>query len=372
MNIDRLRHDLTELAEEVTTVDLRDRVLRTSHRLGIQRAMAMSATAVVMFVAATGTAYALLPRPASGPSPAQTPSVTHPAPPDPTPSTAATTGPTPSTPPASTLSGTVYYLMRQGEVETVYSLRDGRTTKHLSVPANSCASNSLSLSPDGRLVAWIAGDNGNDYGDLTVASIDGARTRVIRKDVYCLGAFPAWSADSRQLWVILSSNGAKGTIDVDSQKFTPVPDDVFARYGAWSPNGAFQAYRDGNKIVVATSNGNVVRMTEHDAESPTGGFTVQGVSDDGRYVVVGQLGSDPSRVRTGATVVDVVTGDDVDLPVDAPKGGRAVFLLPGGAMLIRIVNESGAVLHEVSATGAVTTVTEPAELARAQVLGHRP
>lgn len=69
MNGDRLRLDLTRLAEEVTPVDLRDRVLRTSRRIGIQRAVATSATALVLLGAAAGTAFALTPR-AGTPSPA--------------------------------------------------------------------------------------------------------------------------------------------------------------------------------------------------------------------------------------------------------------------------------------------------------------
>ena len=43
MNDDRLRLDLTDLADEVTPVDLRDRALRTSRRIGIQRAVATCA-----------------------------------------------------------------------------------------------------------------------------------------------------------------------------------------------------------------------------------------------------------------------------------------------------------------------------------------
>jgi hypothetical protein len=70
MNGDRLRHDLAGLAEEVTPVDLRDRVLRTSRRLRIQRAIATTATAVVVLAAAAGTAFALTPRTVTSPVPA--------------------------------------------------------------------------------------------------------------------------------------------------------------------------------------------------------------------------------------------------------------------------------------------------------------
>ncbi|MFE9689871.1 hypothetical protein [Micromonospora sp. NPDC005806] len=77
MNQDRLRLDLADLAEEVTPVDLRDRALRTSRRLGIQRAVTTSAAVIVMLGAATGTAFAFMPRnEGQAPMPADTPSVT--------------------------------------------------------------------------------------------------------------------------------------------------------------------------------------------------------------------------------------------------------------------------------------------------------
>ncbi|WP_346537462.1 hypothetical protein [Micromonospora sp. DPT] len=88
MNDQRLRLDLTDLAEEVTPVDLRDRALRTSRRIGIQRAVATSAAAVVLFGAATGTAFAILPNRNADPVPGTTPSAT--ASPSPTASPSAT------------------------------------------------------------------------------------------------------------------------------------------------------------------------------------------------------------------------------------------------------------------------------------------
>lgn len=75
MNGDRLRLDLERLSEEVTPVDLRDRVLKTSRRLGIRRAIATSATALVVLGAAAGTALALTPRTVIGPAPAASGSV---------------------------------------------------------------------------------------------------------------------------------------------------------------------------------------------------------------------------------------------------------------------------------------------------------
>ncbi|SIN27955.1 hypothetical protein [Micromonospora cremea] len=100
MNDERLRSDLTDLAEEVTVVDLRDRSLRTSRRLGLQRAIATSAAAVVLLGAATGTALAVRPDAGPGPVPADSPTATATATasPVPVPSTPAPSV-TPSRPP---------------------------------------------------------------------------------------------------------------------------------------------------------------------------------------------------------------------------------------------------------------------------------
>ncbi|WP_329105713.1 DUF11 domain-containing protein [Micromonospora sp. NBC_01699] len=101
MNLDRLRSDLADLAEEAAPVDLRDRTLRTSHRLGLQRTLASSAAALVMLGAATGTAFAFFPRGDGGPAPATTtpPVVETPTtPPTPTPMPTRTVGNPPAPP----------------------------------------------------------------------------------------------------------------------------------------------------------------------------------------------------------------------------------------------------------------------------------
>ncbi|WP_446217620.1 hypothetical protein [Micromonospora sp. IBHARD004] len=103
MNHDRLRLDLAGLAEEVTPVDLRDRALRTSRRLGIQRAIATSAAAVVMLGAATGTAFAFMPRnEGQAPMPADTSSVTVTASPSGEPSPSPTASGSPTATPSNT------------------------------------------------------------------------------------------------------------------------------------------------------------------------------------------------------------------------------------------------------------------------------
>ena len=89
-----MRRDLADLAEQVRTVDLRDRALTTSRRITVRRrAMAVTAVAVTMVLA--GTAVVL--RPDRGPTV---------APITPTPSLEPSPSPVPTSPPAPTVADT--------------------------------------------------------------------------------------------------------------------------------------------------------------------------------------------------------------------------------------------------------------------------
>ncbi|WP_412541111.1 hypothetical protein R8Z50_00315 [Longispora sp. K20-0274] len=93
MNEDLFRTQLTELSEDVSTVDLRDRVLATSKRLAWQRSAVLAGSALTVVGLVAGTAFALAPK---GPVvvPGATPTATAEDSPTPTPSAS------PSAPPA--------------------------------------------------------------------------------------------------------------------------------------------------------------------------------------------------------------------------------------------------------------------------------
>jgi hypothetical protein len=57
----RLHADLTDLADEVRVVDLRDRAVRTSRRLAMRRTLVGAAAAVGVIAIGAGTAFAVLP-----------------------------------------------------------------------------------------------------------------------------------------------------------------------------------------------------------------------------------------------------------------------------------------------------------------------
>jgi hypothetical protein len=110
---DRLHADLADLANEVRVVDLRERTLRTSRRLAVQRTLVAAAAAVAVVAIGAGTAFAVLPGrhaalpagtgpsgqtgPTAGPA-AQTPSATaSPAPGEPSTSPATSGSAVPAT-----------------------------------------------------------------------------------------------------------------------------------------------------------------------------------------------------------------------------------------------------------------------------------
>jgi hypothetical protein len=92
--VDNLRAGLASLADEARPVDLHDRVLRSSHRLGRQRTLAGSGAGVGAVAAVTVIALAVVPLPDDAPVPPGGPGGSS-APPTvaPTPSEAPTEGP---------------------------------------------------------------------------------------------------------------------------------------------------------------------------------------------------------------------------------------------------------------------------------------
>ncbi|MDT0527605.1 hypothetical protein RM555_01220 [Micromonospora sp. DSM 115977] len=318
----------------------------------LRRAVALSVAALVLLGGAACSAQE--PEPEPGAAPAGPPAA---APAD---------RPTGSVSAAGALGGasTLYYLTREGGRQYVTALRNGTVTRHLNVPdGRYCVGDSVSVSPDGRRVAWVVG-NDQGEGQLTVANLDGSGRKTLSQRVYCLGNHPAWAGDSASMKVILVGSGAKGLLDLGTGRFTAQQPEQFARDTVRSASGAFQAYGDDQRIVVRDARGRVVHEARHGAESETGGFTVTGVSDDGRYVAVGPRATDPSRGIGGRTLVDMTTGRGVPLPVEVSRGHFSFWLGAAGAMVVR-VDESGgpARIHEVSGDGRVVTRTEPASLA---------
>ncbi|MET7864434.1 TolB family protein [Micromonospora taraxaci] len=386
MNDQRLRLDLTELAEEVTVVDLRDRTLRTSRRLGVQRAVATSAAALVLIAAAAGTAFAVRPDQSPPPLPADTPSVTaNPTPtqsPSSTPSTSTSGAPgspdggsSPNTPTAKI--GKLFYGPVEVTSEQTWNLRSWRPgespVRLLALPDIAMRGNS-GVSSDGRRVAWVSPEN-----ELFVSDVDGSDRQRVRANVdpYCVGA--AWSPGGRQLlFRELRSSGGPGrygVVDMRSAGKT-------VSWWATEPEGcnAFWA-ADGQTIAMTTDYGVTLYGADGRKKRVVPGFAPGGwhtrdivsLSPNGSRIALlrdrsrGDFGDGARDLRVNV-VLDTRTGKEFALPLGG-RELRQVHFQSDGSMVVRVKAGSGYAVLLVGEDGRkISETAEPAALKDMQIL----
>jgi hypothetical protein len=290
--------------------------------------------------------------------------------------TTATTSPTVTiepSPKASALTdlGTIdgvafYYTVSLGAAQ-VWSLgRGGVVTGHLRIPIPAqdyCVDNSVIVSPDGQRVAWVTDDQtqGDLYGRLTVARLDGGEPRPL-DHVLCSFDERTWMADSRWMRVIQMQGGNSQPLLFDvvtGALRTPTADGL-----VWSANRAFRARRDVDTrtLLVESADGRVVhRFAGYSNDSATFsycGYTIKGVSDDGRYVAIGTCSTDPSRALGARHLLDMVAKRHVRLPI--PRVDSITFV--GGRVLLHgsaSKSESGSLALMSYDGKVIATVREP-------------
>ncbi|MFI7219311.1 TolB family protein [Micromonospora maritima] len=394
MNQDRLRFDLADLADEVTPVDLRDRALRTSRRLGVQRAVVTSAAALVVLAAATGTALAIRPN-GQAPAPAG-PSVTSTAPPvdsSPTPSVGPSRTPSgsPSGSPSTVTGGgpatptisRIFYGPAPGneEVATAYlwSFEPGAETTRLAKLPSTAAVLNAAVAPDGRRVAWVDRD-----GVLRVADVDGGNARKLTPGGHQLVEGdcwnPTWSPDSRRLTVSVvlrtepSPVGEKGVLDVVGGAYTPITE-VNGCHPVWSADGKVLAYADGEgRVAVNRPDGSAEKLIPGvGVRGARPSFDIASISPDGSRLALRLRGPDePSgdvaRELDANAVIDTRTGREVELPL----GGRTLrqaWFSGGGTLVARVDAGDHNALVLIDADGRKTSeIREPATLKDQQIL----
>ncbi|MGC4797689.1 hypothetical protein ACLQ3H_26730 [Micromonospora saelicesensis] len=341
MNDQRLRLDLADLAAEVEPVDLRDRTLRASRRLGIQRAVATSAAALVLIGAATGAAFVTRPdasRP--GPLPADTPSVTvAPTPTDsplnPSPAVSPDTSGSPDDSTAKVLTGTLYYLGRTSKDAVVHAVQRGadRTVARIPLGGEPCVGNSITVSPNGQRLAWVEDADAAGFGALMTAAIDGTRKRKLATEVGCLGSRAlVWMGSDRLM--VRQNDGASVLMNVVTGK--PVDGDPGQETDrCWSADGRYLAAADESGPFVSGPGSRRHYTYEPPSEDADkyDGWSARSVSMDGRYVAVGWKGTDPSRRDDSHAVVDVATSKVKKLPVNGEV--RNIFFTSDKLVLVR-------------------------------------
>jgi hypothetical protein len=363
--VNRLPDYLADLAEEVQTpVDMRDRVLVSSRRATVRRRLLLAGSAAAtVVVIASGVAWAGLPGQRTGKgqvASSSSPSATAEAPRKAAPPKTAPTRTASSAPPQAGVPYRLLYLTADGGLKNA----DGTTV--FTPETDACG---LTASPGGALIAYVTADGGGPTGDLIVAGQDGSEPRIVLGDVACMGGTgPVWMPDGESLLVRQRNTGPRVVVRLDTGRTQKTPFRDVQGYLVRSPSGNFFAYQEDDTIVVARPDGTVVHRRPHGDETPTGGFSVQGVSDDGSRVVVGMNNTDPGFVRNGFRLVDMTTGRNLRLPVPvSPPGPERVAIHPlgGNRLLIR----SDGRLHLVSGDGRVLgNSTEPAALRNATLL----
>ncbi|MFI7213183.1 TolB family protein [Micromonospora maritima] len=394
MNQDRLRFDLADLADEVTPVDLRDRALRTSRRLGVQRAVVTSAAALVVLAAATGTALAIRPN-GQAPAPAG-PSVTSTAPPvdsSPTPSVGPSRTPSgspsgsPSTVtgggPAGPPVGRIVYGPAPGNEDTatayLWSFEPGSEPARMAKLPRGAAVTNAAVSPDGRRVAWVDADSA-----LRVADVDGDNARKLTPGGHQLVEgdcwTPTWSPDSRRLTIsaVLRTEPTpvweKAVLDLTTGAYTRIAD-VTGCHPVWSADGKVLAYADGEgRVAVNRPDGSAEKLIPGvGVRGARPSFDIASISPDGSRLALRLRGPDePSgdvaRELDANAVIDTRTGREIELPL----GGRTLrqaWFSGDGTLVARVDAGNHKALVLIGADGRkISEIREPSALGDQQIL----
>ncbi|WP_089154797.1 PD40 domain-containing protein [Micromonospora sp. NBS 11-29] len=373
MNQDRLRLDLADLAEEVTPVDLRDRALRTSRRLGIQRAVATSAAALLVLAAATGTALAIRPE-GRAPEPAG-PSITSTAPP-----VERTPNPTAEPPskdpsagagqPQSALTGTRYYLEQTSGRSRIHAVRgtQDRVVHEVVREDGGCAANTVTVSPDGKRVAWVRdGTDDTVSGILSITTVGDSGGTTLAEGISCLGSRSLrWQGDD--LLMAQRKNGRSVLYDTAARKEVGGdPGEETNR--CWSADGTWlAAVSEGKPYVTDGTDSRQYTYTPPEREAVKwDGWEARSVSPDGRFVAVGWIGTDPSRRDDSFAVVDTTSSKTVDLPGTGEVHG--VLFDADGTVLVRRGTGITVLDRDLRPLG---TVDEPASIRNRALLAYVP
>jgi TolB protein len=354
MNEDTLKESLGDLAESVGNVDLYERSLAHSRRIGRNRATAGTAAALVA-IGLAGWGLLGLPPPGRAGRPPMLASPTQPAPTRPS-ASHATTGAGPASPRSRSLAalpGRVFY--RADDDHIVRLAGDGSRTTVLDGPADGVA-----ISPGGDRIAYVVD------GALMLA---GPTPTRLYSGTVSSDQIPAWSSDGTRLLVRAPK---PGVLTVATGGFAPLPSGLNGLNFRWSGDGNTLVYGTSScRLEVAatgSSSGRTVPVIgdPESARNPELTAACQPLSVDaggGRVTValqsIGTGSGDPRSVADA--VVDTTDGEVLPLPVTGSV--RAVLFGPDDNLLIRTVDGGRATLSVLAPDGTLLVqAREPAAL----------
>jgi hypothetical protein len=378
---ERLHEALSDLAEEVEIVDLHERALRTSRRLGARR-VAVTALAVAALVALTAAgAKAVIPAKHGPPAPPAASGSVTPAPtatgspsPEATPAPEGSAGVSAAPPPAGgTAFGTRVYYDPSNTRTTglVVAWAPGRpqvTTVFSALPEGDAEAN-VNVSPDRRWLSYVA--TMAPDSPLHLVDLHTGKDRVLRTKVDGLCVEPAWAPDSRRLLISdrSGSESRDGVLDVTTGVFTPFTANPAGCHATWAVDGSAIVYANGSgKIFIVDPDGRNQRWVPHlgDPGAPMS-FDLSSVAPGGTRMAcyLHQPGAtavgDVARGLFANAVVDTRTGQKVTLPISGQLL-QAVFR-PDGSLIARVKGQAHHQFVLISATGTVLDrADEPAQL----------
>ena len=290
------------------------------------------------------------------------------------PSISPSTSPTPG-PPA--INGTAYFLAAAASPVQIMVLRQGAVTVAATLPADAtpCTHNTVSVSPDGQHLAWIAGGSSNDQGTFMLADIGGTHAIKLANQMSCLGATAIiWPGQG--IVEAHTAQGGKRDFHVSNgQRIEGDPGDETD--AVWSADGAAIAARDDSGSLYAATVGQLSGGNHHkvtysppaDQAAHWDGFAPRSVSSDAGYLAVGWKGTDPSRQDSSFAIVNATTSQPVTLPESAIA--HAEFLANGTTLI-----ESGGSAPTLDILDAgwhmTASVPLPATVARLPLIRYVP
>ncbi len=338
-----LRETLQQRAGEAPTgAGMLESVRRGAARAASRRRAAVAGGIGVIVAVIIGGVLALVPsRGGPPPAPGQTT----------TPSVTPTGSPTPPTYPP--LPGTAVYLSYASVGDELYQMqvhrfsagREDVVNVGVPTPFGNCPDNGPGLSPDGSVVGVTvgtgepAGGNFDTAASITVIDVATGESRQVATGVTC---WASWYDDATLL--VQVPDGGCRLVDVSTTAQTPYADGRSCAFDAFSPGGAMRAHFP----VVETAGGDPVATLPSDlpGDAPfAGSAEAFAVSDDGRYVVMGESNTDPSRRRTGQFLLDTETAEFIsDEALLGPGHGgenvSGIYLVADGSMVVSTYSEA--------------------------------
>ena len=153
---------------------------------------------------------------------------------------------------------------------------------HFSIPvAQTNSITQVSVSPDGRQIAYVAGNNG-DVRKIWIRSIDGTTSRVLEGTEEPGGLF--WAPDSQRIAFL--GHNQLGIVDIRDGRVRTMADAPGATSGSWSPSGEIliDSSEGGGLFRLSSNGGNSSRATSPDPSHAERHYQPQFLPDGEHYL----------------------------------------------------------------------------------------